>query len=137
MHRYQAKSGFTLLEVIIVIIIIGVLASLAMPRFFSTIEYSKGTEAMQSLAIIRQSIERCYLARTSYSSCNSFTNLDVEDPANTPNVHFTYGFVNGAAAYTVTATRNTRDGGTGGTIVLTFNGTTVTRNGTGPFGAIQ
>ena len=131
------RSGFTLLEVIIVIIIIGVLASLALPRFFSTVEYSRGSEAMQSLATVRQSVERCYLMRSSYASCNSFNTLDVEDPGNTPNSHFTYGIASGGAAYTITATRGTRDGGTGGTIVLTFNGTTVTRNGTGPFGAVQ
>ena len=131
------KSGFTLLEVIIVIIIIGVLASLALPRFFSTVEYSRGTEAMQSLATVRQSVERCYLMRSSFNNCTSFTTLDVEDPGSTPNSHFTYGISSAAQAYTITATRNTRDGGSGGTIILTFNGTTVTRAGTTPFGAIQ
>ena len=131
------KSGFTLLEVIIVIIIIVFLASLALPRFFSTVEYSRGSEAMQTLATVRQSVERCYLMRSSYANCNSFTTLDVEDPGTVPNNHFIYGIVGAANAYTITATRGTRDGGTGGTIILTFNGTTITRTGTGPFGAIQ
>ena len=136
MIRYR-ESGFTLLEVIIVIIIIGVLASLALPRFFSTVEYSRGTEAMNALVSVRQSIERCYMMRSSFANCNSFTTLDVEDPGGIPNAHFTYGISAGANAYTITATRGSRDGGTGGTIILTFDGTTVTRSGSGPFGAIQ
>ena len=131
------ESGFTLLEVIIVIIIIGVLASLALPRFFSTVEYSRGTEAMNALATVRQSVERCYMMKSSYAACNVFGTLDVEDPATVPNAHFTYGIVSAAQAYTVTASRNTIDGGGAGLIRLTFNGTTITRVGTTPFGAIQ
>src|SRR5262245_4220151 len=133
MKIYRNKSGFTLLEVIIVIIIVGVLASLALPRFFSTVEYSRATEAMQALATVRQSVERCYLMRSSYANCNSFTTLDVDDPGNSPNSHFTYAIVSGANTYTVTATRNTRDGGNGGTVSVAFDGTNVTKSGTGPF----
>ncbi len=139
--RKNNRSGFTLLEVIIVIIIIGVLASLALPRFFSTVEYSRATEAMQSLATVRQSVERCYLMRNSFAApCNAFANLDVEDPGGVPNAHFTYGFTNTANAYTITATRNTRDGGsTANTVWLMFDGAagTVSRGGTGAFGAVN
>ncbi len=133
------RSGFTLLEVIIVIIIVGVLASLALPRFFSTVEYSRATEAMQAIATVRQSMERCYLMRVSYTGpCAVFASLDVEDPNTTPNSHFNYAITSAATAYTITATRNTRDGGGGtGTVWLMFSGTVVTRGGTGPFGAVQ
>ena len=50
--RHANKKGFTLLEIIIVIIIVGVLASLALPRFFSTVEYSRSTEALASLTSV-------------------------------------------------------------------------------------
>ena len=137
--RKSNRSGFTLLEVIIVIIIVGVLASLALPRFFSTVEYSKGTEALQALATVRQSMERCYMMRISYSGpCANFNNLYVENPTNTPNAHFTYAINGGVTAYTITSTRNTRDGGDGtSTVILTFNGTTVTRTGSGSYGAVN
>jgi prepilin-type N-terminal cleavage/methylation domain-containing protein len=137
MKLKRNRSGFTLLEVIIVIIIVGVLASLALPRFFSTVEYSRATEAMQSIASTRQSIERCYLMTSNYSNCNNFATLDLDDPGTSPNNHFTYAISSGANTYRITATRNTRDGGNGGTVVLNFNGTDITRSGTGPFGAIQ
>ena len=48
----------------------------------------------------------------SFANCDSFTNLDVDQPGDLPNAHFTYTFGGvGADAYTLSATRNTRDGG--------------------------
>jgi type IV pilus assembly protein PilE len=140
MKDHRKSSGFTLLEIIIVIIIVGVLASLALPRFFSTIEYSRSTESLTALTTIRQSLERCYLQKNgTYVGCNSFSNLDIEDPSTSPNAHFTYTVQNqSATGYTITSTRNTRDNGDGSsTIVLTQTQTTVTRTGTGKFSGIQ
>ncbi len=133
------KSGFTLLEIIIVIIIVGVLASLALPRFFSTVEFSRSTEALQSMAVLRQSMERCYLAsNATYLGC-SMTNIDVEDPGNSPGSHFTY-VISGAglAGYTLQANRTTLDGGTATDWIRLIQSTTgVTRTGTGRFIGIK
>ena len=82
MKKISNKSGFTLLEIIIVIIIIGVLASLALPRFFNTIEYSKAQEALTALSMLRRSMERCYMFDNSYSAC-LIGGLDVDDPETT------------------------------------------------------
>ena len=138
------KSGFTLLEIIIVIIIVGVLASLALPRFFSTVEFSRSTEALQSLAVVRQSMERCYLAQAgTYVGCTAITagvwNIDVEDPGTSPGTHFTYAVGSQTATgYSVTANRNTIDGGaTADWIRLIQSTTGVTRSGTGKFIGIK
>jgi len=132
------KSGFTLLEIIIVIIIVGVLASIALPKFFRTVEYSRSTEALSSINSIRQSIERCYLQRSAYTNCGAFANLDVEDPSSAQNSHFGYGITPAAGGYTITATRNTRDGGTAtDTVVLTVTAAGITKSGTGAFSGIQ
>jgi len=140
MKLKRNQRGFTLLEIIIVIIIVGVLASLALPRFFRTVEYSRGTEALTNINAIRQSMERCYLQRNAYTGCTAFGNLDLEDPTGSPNQHFTYGMTAPTSTtYTITATRNTRDnsGPAGDTVVLTNNGSTITRSGTGAFSGIQ
>ncbi len=89
MNKLKSRSGFTLLEIIIVIIIVGVLASLALPRFFRTIEYSEAQEALSNLAILRRSMNRCYMFDGSYATCN-LTTLDVEDPGDETNALFTY-----------------------------------------------
>ena len=140
MRHLKNKSGFTLLEIIIVIIIVGVLASLALPRFFSTVEFSKSTEAFTSLTAVRQALERCYLQNSgNYANCTNWNNLDVENPQNSPNAHFTYGItVGNATGYTVVATRTTLDGGqTTSTITLIQTSTLVTRSGAGAFLAIK
>lgn len=133
------KSGFTLLEIIIVIIIVGVLASLALPRFFSTVEFSKSTEALNMMAAIRQSMERCYVgAQGDYTGC-SISSLDIEDPANSPGAHFAYA-ISGASAtgYTLTATRNSFEGGNSTDFVrIVVTSSAVTRSGSGAFSSIQ
>ena len=52
------RSAFTLLEIIIVIIIIGVLTSLALPRMFAMVKASEGVEAVQAIATIKAAMER-------------------------------------------------------------------------------
>jgi len=137
--KQNNKSGFTLLEIIIVIIIVGVLASLALPRFFSTVEFSKSTEALASMSSIRQSIERCFLASAgTYVGCDIDT-IDLENPGNSPGTHWTYVVSNQAVdTYDVIATRNSYDGGVAGdTITISQDANGVTKVGTGPFIGIR
>ena len=56
MNLNKNKSGFTLLEIIIVIIIIGILASLALPKFFKTVEYSRSMEALTNLGNVYHAV---------------------------------------------------------------------------------
>lgn len=143
--RLKNKSGFTLLEIIIVIIIIGVLASLALPRLFATVEYSRSAEALATIATIRSSLERCYIQKdASYSACasatNDLSNLDIDNPSSAPNSHFTYQLYAPAAnSYFIRAVRNTNESNLTGTnnIGISLNGgatpATLTRCGSGAY----
>ena len=138
LRKLRKNRGFTLLEIIIVIIIIGVLASLALPRLFSTIEYSRGTEALASIGSIRRSLESYYLQKASYNTV-TLAMLDLTDPGTSPGAHFSYA-INGptGTGYRVTATRIALDGGTTTDLIeVTQTATTITRHGTTAFAGIQ
>lgn len=53
-----AKTGFTLLELIIVIMIVSAMVAFAMPRYTSLVEKARSTEAIQILGLIKRSQNR-------------------------------------------------------------------------------
>jgi prepilin-type N-terminal cleavage/methylation domain-containing protein len=57
-----ARKGFTLVELAVVIVIIGVLAAFGVPRFLKSVERSKASEAFAYLAAVRAAQER-YVAK--------------------------------------------------------------------------
>ncbi|MBF0521832.1 MAG: prepilin-type N-terminal cleavage/methylation domain-containing protein [Candidatus Omnitrophica bacterium] len=110
------QKGFTLLELIIVIIVIGVLAAIALPRYFQTLEFSRSSEALNSLSAVRRAIDRCATWNNGdYTNCLDLTQLDISDISASSGTHFSYG----ASMHTsfdpncimIYATRNTLDGG--------------------------
>jgi general secretion pathway protein G len=54
------RRGFTLIELLVVMTIIGVLLTIAVPRYFRTVERSKETVLRRDLSVIRESIDRYY-----------------------------------------------------------------------------
>ena len=53
--RHKTEQGFTLLELLMVVIIIAILASIALPQYFRVTERSRTAQSMQLLASIRGS----------------------------------------------------------------------------------
>lgn len=56
----RRTQGFTLIELLVVMTIIGVLLTIAVPRYFRTVERSKETVLRRDLATLRESIDRYY-----------------------------------------------------------------------------
>jgi len=52
--------GFTLIELLVVMSIIGLLLSIAVPRYFKTVQRSKETVLRHDLATVRESIDKYY-----------------------------------------------------------------------------
>ncbi len=99
MHRGKQRSsrGFTLLELIIVIIVIGVLASLAIPRFLKMTYHAEAVEALAQLKIIRQAFNNCQdiYCHTSdlgckFRECAPINKLPIDDPNLDPSRKFDY-----------------------------------------------
>ena len=73
--RNKSRSGFTLVELAVVVVIIGVLAAFAVPRFLSSVERSKAAEAFNYLATVHSSMERYHARQGTYA--NALADLDV------------------------------------------------------------
>jgi general secretion pathway protein G len=58
--NFRRRSGFTLIELLVVMSIIGVLLTIAVPRYFRTVQRSKETVLRRDLATVRESIDRYY-----------------------------------------------------------------------------
>jgi general secretion pathway protein G len=60
MSRGVRRRGFTLIELLVVMSIIGVLLTIAVPRYFHTIRRSKETVLRHDLSVVRESIDKYY-----------------------------------------------------------------------------
>jgi prepilin-type N-terminal cleavage/methylation domain-containing protein len=84
---FGRKIGFTLTELLIVVIILGILATLALPMLVKTIEKAKVGEAVSNLNLIRTGQKIYFLEYSTFSQ--NITSLNIEDP-NTANTYFDY-----------------------------------------------
>jgi len=137
------RKGFTLLELIVVIIIVGVLATLGFTQYGAMIEKSRGAEAKAICGDIRKlaaayRLERGTVTGVIASDLNIGTSTDqIPSTCSQSSHYFSYSVAAADPTITITATRcGTGTGKTpgstnAGTIVLTTNLTTGVDSWTG------
>ncbi len=64
--RLRARSGFTLVELLVVFAIIGVLLTLALPRYFGSLDKSKEVVLRENLNQMRDAISRYHADKGRY-----------------------------------------------------------------------
>ena len=72
------KKGFTLLELLVVVLIIGILAGIALPQYQKAVAKTELTRVISYVKPIAEAQERYFLTNGKYS--NSFSDLDVDVP---------------------------------------------------------
>ena len=60
MERQAKPSGFTLIELLVVLAVIAALLTLAVPRYFSSLEKSREAVLQQNLAMMRETLDKYY-----------------------------------------------------------------------------
>ena len=60
------RDGFTLIELIVVMVIIAMLLTLAVPRYFRSVEHSKEAVLKESLHVMRDAVDKYYADNGKY-----------------------------------------------------------------------
>lgn len=94
--RHLKQQGFTLIELMIVVAIIGLLASIALPAYTDYVKKGKAAEAPATLADLRVKMEQYYQDNRTYAGG------PCETAAAT--AYFTYACAPDETTYTITAT---------------------------------
>ena len=82
------KPGFTLVELAVVVVIIGVLAAFAVPRFLSSVERSKAAEAFNYLSSVQAAQERYHARQGTYADDMAVLDIKMTTPK-----YFTVGAI--------------------------------------------
>ena len=107
------SDGFTMLEVMIVVAIVGILAAIALPNYSDYVKRGKIIEATSALSDARTRFERSYLDNRTYASVGADTCAVRQNAAGLALRAFTLDCCSTAptdTAYTCTATGKAAEG---------------------------
>lgn len=66
MAPLKARHGFTLIEMLVVLAIVGLLLTLAAPRYFASLDKSRDVALEENLKVLRVTLDRFYADRGRY-----------------------------------------------------------------------
>ena len=129
----RKEGGFTLLELLIVIVIIGILALLIIPNITSAPKKARDTQRKTDLRAVKNGLEEYFVSNNSYPT--ALTDLTTgtapimktvpNDPKNTGAYVYTYTPANGNTTYVISACLE--NGGDNGANTSAASGTCTTR----------
>ena len=133
-HRRSARRGFTLIELMITVAIIGILARIALPSYLEYVKRGKLTEAFNQLTASALAFGQYYQDNRLYdASHNTPAGPTPPCPTSTPNFNYACTYNTTYTTYMITASGST-SATTGFAFTLTDQGsraTTGTPSGSG------
>lgn len=104
--RKTNQKGFTIIELLVVIVIIGILVALALPQLFAAQKRGRDTDRKNDLKNIQQKLETAFNDNDAYpSNAESIDGVSLDGPRNS---RYTYtprpnGCTNDCQEYTLSA----------------------------------
>ncbi len=125
----KRNQGFTLIEIIIVIVILGILAAIALPKLTENIDRGRAAEAFSIGSSVAKAFDRCLSVETggatpsstNVGNCNSFAKINMATP---PATNFTYSLASSGTTLTFGAVGAFTGAAAADSITFTFVGDT-------------
>lgn len=102
--KTSRSRGFTLIEVMIVVVIVGIIASFAVPSYVRYVRDGKRSEGQVALLSLSTQLERCFTEGFSYVSGSCPTG-----PLDSQSGYYSLSVSAAATSYTLTAEPNFQD----------------------------
>ncbi len=127
MKRRIRRNGFTLIELMVVVIIVGILASVAVPIYRANIKKAMASEGAALLGAVLTAQRIYYAENNAYTSTKSALGVDTAG-----NKYFTDYSITSADASGFTATTSGTGSASGVTVTMTYTnaaGATISYSG--------
>lgn len=115
--KLKSQKAFTLLELMIVVAIVGILASVAIPSYQESVRKSRRSDATGALLVLANKMERLFTVNNSYATATSVAGDNTD--------YYTLSITKNATTYTLAAAPTTGSAQVGdscGTLTLTHTG---------------